>query len=151
MSDRGQCSLPDALLDPIHQNAYRRRVIRRRYRAHNIVGLICASYPKDGLRKPNPLKSALQNPLHRITRLEESELDARGTAFDGQDAWISRFHERFLSHSAIHVQQWAKPFDQALPLTRGMLRGERPCARVQREFDGIRSFNDVPRLSHFCG
>ena len=86
MPHRGQCLAPAALLDPIHQNADRRRVVRRRHRPREVVRGVQAFYPQGGLRQSNPLNRALQNPSERVTGLEQRELDARRAAVDRQDA-----------------------------------------------------------------
>ena len=92
MPHRGQRIAPDAFLDPIHQHAHRRRVIRRRHRPRKVVRRVHAFHPQGGLRQSNPLDRALQNPPQRVTGLEQRELDARRAAIDRQDAWVSWFH-----------------------------------------------------------
>jgi hypothetical protein len=62
MPHRGQCITPAAFLDPIHQSAYRYRVIRRRHQPRKVVRLVQAFYPQGGFRQSNPLDYALQNP-----------------------------------------------------------------------------------------
>jgi|GEM_PF-4360880 len=75
MPHRGQCIAPAVFLDPIHQSARRRRVIRRRHEPRIVVRVVQACHPQGGLRQSNPLKLAPQYPLERITGLEQRELD----------------------------------------------------------------------------
>ena len=86
MPHRGQCVTPAVFLDPLHQSADCRRVIRRRHRPRKIVRRVRALHPQGGLRPPDPLKFAPQNPSERLTGLEQRELDARRAAIDRQDA-----------------------------------------------------------------
>jgi hypothetical protein len=88
----GQCITPAAFLDPIHQSAHRRRVIRRRHQSRKVVSLVQAFHAKAGIRQSNPLNPTRQNPSRRLTGFEQRELDARGAAIDGQNAWVSWFH-----------------------------------------------------------
>ena len=44
---------------------------------------------KVALRQSDPFNRTLQNPFERVTGLEQRELDARRTAIDRQDAWLS--------------------------------------------------------------
>ena len=76
MSYRSQCITSAAFLDPIHQSAHRRRVIRRRHWPREVVRLVQAFHPQGGLRLSNPLNPALQNPPERVTGLEQRELNA---------------------------------------------------------------------------
>ena len=92
MPHRGQGFTPAAFLDPIHQSAHRRRVIRRRHRARKVVRQVRALHPQGGLRQPIRSIGALQDPSERGAGLEQRELDARRAAVDGQDACDSFFH-----------------------------------------------------------
>ncbi|WP_340124351.1 hypothetical protein [Methylobacter svalbardensis] len=43
-------------------------------------------HSQGGLRQSNPLNPTRQNPLERVTRFEQRELDARRAAINRQDA-----------------------------------------------------------------
>ena len=85
MPDRRQRPARDPLLNPIHQNAHRRRVIRRHYPPRKIVLRSRASYDKPAFRKTDPLHSALQHTAHLPVRFEQRKLDARRPAVDGEN------------------------------------------------------------------
>jgi len=86
MSHRSQCIMPAPFLDPIHQNAHRRSVIRSRHEPRDVVRLLQAFHPQGGLRQSNPLDPPLQNLSERGADLKQRELDARRAAIDRQDA-----------------------------------------------------------------
>jgi hypothetical protein len=92
MPHRGQCITPAAFLDPIHQSAHRRRVIRRRHGREKL-----SAWFKPFTRKVasgSPIRSIPPSRIRseRVTGLEQRELDARRAAIDRQDARISWFH-----------------------------------------------------------
>jgi len=58
MPHRCQRDPPESFLDPIHQRAHRRRVVRRRQRPGEVVRLIQALHPQGGLGQSNPLHGA---------------------------------------------------------------------------------------------
>ena len=93
MPHRGQGHPSQALLDPIHQRAYGRRMVRRRQRPREVVCLARTLHPQGGVGQPNPLDRALETPPGRGAPPEEREFDARGAAIDRQDARVSALHK----------------------------------------------------------
>jgi hypothetical protein len=55
MSHGGQGITPDALFDPVHQNAYCYRVVWRRHRPREIVLRVHAFHPHAGIGQSDPL------------------------------------------------------------------------------------------------
>lgn len=87
----GQCIMPTAVLNPIHQYTHRDRMIRRLDRTCQVVCRSQPLHPKVGLWQSNPLDPALQYPSERVTGFEQRELDARRSTVDRQDTEISGF------------------------------------------------------------
>jgi hypothetical protein len=85
MTHGRQCVLLDSLLDPIHQDGHCRRVIRCHHRPRKVVRLAWTFHRKAPLRQSYSFDSAFQNPAQDAVDFEQRELDARGTAVDGQD------------------------------------------------------------------
>jgi hypothetical protein len=51
----GQCVTPDAFLNPIHQNAYRHRVVWRCHGPREVVLRVQAFHPQAGIGQSDPL------------------------------------------------------------------------------------------------
>jgi hypothetical protein len=76
MSHRAQLAALDAFFQPVHQHLYCFGVVRGRHRAGESFGFGRAFHHKRGLRQPNPLDPALQDPPERVAGLEQRELYA---------------------------------------------------------------------------
>ena len=70
MPNRCQCISAAAFLDPVHQNAHRRSMIRCCHHARKVFRLVQAFYPESGLRLCDALNSTLQNSPEWVAGLE---------------------------------------------------------------------------------
>ena len=118
MPDRGQCIAPGAFVDPVHQSAHRRRVVRRRHGPRKVPPGP-ALHPQGGVRQSNPLDLAVQIRRKRVTSLEQRELDARRAAIDRQDAWVGWFHN---ARGCFPARQCSSICSRVLPLVSGTRR-----------------------------
>jgi hypothetical protein len=92
MTHRNQAISVIALIYPIDQSAYRCRVIARGDWLLEVVSRLCTYDSQRGSRQSDPVNRTTQDTYGRVTGLEQSELDARRAAIDGQDPLVSRCH-----------------------------------------------------------